>query len=181
MQHMPNVFFDPVNYLVRNYAMEVMEDLFSHATATVMSDHPVELRLTPEDHHPQRVVIDFTEQAWLKQISWETCETFNLAGVNIDTVAIDLLEVTLIHEMMHCNAYKLMDFPGDNGATSGWSLLAGLTRDQSYICAESIAILCLVAALGDLRPAGMPFASSYAITSDGKIIGCQEMLDWTLV
>lgn len=178
---LPAMFLDPVNYLVRNIGEDVMEDLFTHATATVTSELPVELRLTPDNHHPRRVVIDFTKKAWETQISWEAVEATNLAGLSIDVVADDLLETTIIHEMMHCHAYRLLDFPGDNRATSGWCYLTGLTREQSYICAESIAILCLVAALGDLKPDGLPSASSYILSSDGTIIGCEEMQDWTLV
>lgn len=155
VQLWPKVFFDPVNYLVRTHGRADMERLFREATATVMSQHPVELRLTPEDHHPQRVVIDFTETAREKQISWEACEAFNLTGMKINLVADDLLEMTIIHEMMHSNAYKLLDFFGENESTSGWHLLTGLTKGESYLCAESIAMLCLVAGLGDLDHADL--------------------------
>lgn len=182
VQVWPRVFFDPVNYLVRNQGREDIEKLFREATASVMSEHPVELRLTPgKYHHPRRVVIDFTQKAWTEQISWEACEAADLVGHSIDLVADDLLEMTLIHEMMHCSANKLQDFFGDGESTSGWRLLTGLSKEQSYICAESIAMLCLVAGLGDLTPVGLPSGHRYTISEDGKIIGCEEMMDWILV
>lgn len=182
VQMWPKVFFDPVNYLVRNYSKDEMEELFSHATASVMTDQPVELRLTPEDQHPRRVVIDFTEMAREKQIEWEACELERLAGLHIDSVADDLLETTIIHEMMHCKAYRLMDFSGDDEATSGWHLITGLTKEQSYLCAESIAMLCLAAGLGDLSPIDLPWGHKYTISDKGEIIGYDdELMSWTLL
>lgn len=183
LQVWPSVFFDPVNYLVRNQDREDVERLFREATASVMSEHSVELRLMPEEgHHPRRVVIDFTNMAWMRKVSWEACEAFNLVGCSLDHVADDLIETTLVHEMMHSSAYKLLDFFDDGESTSGWRLIMGLSKEQSYICAESIAMLCLVAGLGDLRPVGLPFGHRYTISEDGKIIGEQEeMTDWILV
>lgn len=167
----PEVFFDPVNYLVRNHGKEDMEELFNDCTASVMVDHPVELRLTPEDHNPQRVVIDFTEKAREKEIQWEACQVARLAGHHIDSVSDNLLESTIIHEMMHCKAYRLFDYPGDNGATSGWRLLTGLTKAQSYVCAESFAMLCLAAGLADLNPSDLAWGYKYTISDAGRIIG----------
>ncbi|KAG6359009.1 hypothetical protein INS49_012529 [Diaporthe citri] len=81
--------------------------------------------------------------------------------------------------MMHCKAYRLIDFYGDNEATSGWRLLAGLTKEQSYICAESIAMLCLAAGLADLSPIDLPWGYKYTISDYGEIIGYEdELRDW---
>lgn len=182
VQVWPSLFFDPVNYLVRNRNKDQIEKMFREATASVTSEQAVELRLMPEEsHHPRRVVIDLTDKAWTERISWEACEASDLVGYSIDKVADDLLEMTLIHEMMHCSVYKLQDFFGEGESTSGWRLVKGLRKEESYICAESIAMLCLVAGLGDLRPVGLPSGHRYTISEDGKIIGYEETMDWVFV
>lgn len=174
-------FFDTVNFLVRPYSMKTMKETFGECTATITGLPPVDPRLIPEGENPQRVVIDFTDLARRKQVSWEATAESDLAGLFVNSVADDLLEITLIHEMMHCRAYRLVDFHDENKATSGWKLVAGLTKEQSYTCAESIALLCLAAALAELKPPGQPLGYSYTISGDGTIIHHQDIEDWTFV
>ena len=145
VQHGPKAFFDPVNYMFRFRSRANIERDWSEPYATVMFERPEDPRLNPEGQHPRRNVIDFTESAREipTQISWETVVGDSLIGGHM------LLQTTLIHEMMHCDAYRLLDFPDAWGATCGWTMVSGLTKEQSYLCAESIALLCLVAARPD--------------------------------
>lgn len=174
VEHRPEVFFDPVNFMVRHCSRGFMEGLFRDCEATVMLHHPVELRLIPEDQHPRRVVIDLTERARRKQIPWAACAGAGLNGLHVDDFGHNLIEITLIHEMMHCSAYRLLDFCDENQGTSGWHLIAGLSKECSYLCAESIAMLCLAAALADLKPTDLPSGYRYTLSRNGKITAYQE-------
>lgn len=164
------VYFDPVNYIVCSDSKEDMEKSLTQSSATISADHAADTRLFPEYQHPRRAVVDFSEKARRNQIPWAECVEANLNGLHIDDIGNDMLEITLIHEVMHCQAYRLRDFFDENGRTCGWDMLMGLNKDESYNCAESMAMLCLAAALADLRPAGLPRGCKYTISSDGKII-----------
>lgn len=169
VQRGPEAFLDPVNYVVRSDGREAIEKTFSQAMATLSGDHPENLQVVPKHQHPQRVVIDFTEKTRRQQVSWATFAGRNLTGVHIDALGNNLLEITLIHEIMHSQAYRLVDFFDDDGTTLGWNLVQSLKREEAYICAESFAILCLAAALADLKPVGQPDGYRYAICGNGEI------------
>lgn len=165
----PGRYLDPVNYIVRDDSKEDMEHSFIESSATVSGDFPEAPPLIPEYQNPRRVVVDFTEKARRKQIPWASVVEGKLNGLHIDDVGNDMLEITLIHEVMHCQAYRLLDFFDEDGKTCGWDMLMGLGKDESYICAESIAMLCLAAALADLEPADLPSGYRYTISSNGEI------------
>ncbi|KAI7779101.1 hypothetical protein LA080_001355 [Diaporthe eres] len=176
VQQEPEGYLDPVNYIVRDDSKEEMEHTITESTATLSGDLPEASPLIPEYQHPRRVVVDFTEKAQRKQIPWASVVGGSLNGLHIDDVGNDMLEITLIHEVMHCRAYRLLDFFDEDGKTCGWSMLMGLSKDESYICAESIAMLCLAAALADLEPADLPRGYRYTISSDGEIIPNQIIM-----
>ncbi|KAH8785221.1 hypothetical protein F5883DRAFT_636174 [Diaporthe sp. PMI_573] len=166
VQEGPELFCDPINDMVLRDSEEEMNQSWSQSHASVVNTRQV---YTTNDQHTRRNVIEFSERARKEQISWEACAGAELNGIPVDWVASKLLETTLIHEMMHCEAYDLQDFYNDRGETAGWHLIMGLTKEESYICAESIAMLCLAAALADLEPVGLPSRHSYTISSDGII------------
>ena len=116
----------------------------------------------------------------------ETCAGASLNGLHLDAIANDLLEITVIHEMMHGGAYGLLDFYGEDGRTSGLRL-----AKESYICAESIAILRLAAALADLEPVDLPsgwrqvhsFQDRWNHNLSGRILAMcsgviQDLMEW---
>jgi hypothetical protein len=70
-------------------------------------------------------------------------------------LAEDLIPCLLFHEFMHI--YLLTDFANsDDGRTSGWRLCMLRERGEAPVCAESLAMLGLWAALADMRPADKP-------------------------
>lgn len=174
VQQEPEGYLDPVNYVVRDDSKEEMEQALTESTANLSGDLPE--APIPEYQHPRRVVVDFSEKALKTQIPWASVVGGRLNGLNIDDVGNHMLEITLIHEVMHCQSYRLVDFFDEEGRTCGWSLLMGLSKDESYICAESIAMLCLAAALADLEPADLPRGCRYTFSSDGKIIPDQVIM-----
>lgn len=172
VQDFDTVLFDPVNFLIRSGRETEIEN-FEKSSASLTGQHPIELRLTPENQHPLRCVIDFTELAQENSLPFAYLQRSDLRGTTVDRIGDNLIEVTLVHEMMHCNAYKLADFPTELGETAGWKMQMGLTKDQAYMGAESFAMLCLAAALADL---------GYTISADGTIIAYHAMAeDWILV
>lgn len=170
VQHQGELF-DPVNHLFAFRNMEYMEWLWYNANAFVSYRRPLDPSFNPRWEHPRRNVIDFTEVAQYDQSTWGKWTRVHLFGISVDFVAADLLETILIHEMMHCAAYSLQDFCNANGGTGGWGVIMGATKQQSYICAESIAMLCLAAALADLHPMDLPSGYRYTISRDGIIDG----------
>ncbi|KAK2615537.1 hypothetical protein N8I77_002284 [Diaporthe amygdali] len=182
-QQTEQMYFDPINFLIFFADSKADFDrLVNNSTALITHERPVELRLTPDNYqHPQRSVVDFTQMAKNLQISWEEWEAQDLAGVHINEVAGDLIEITLIHEILHCNAYRLADFPDENDATCGWSMLMGLTKEQSYLCAESIAMLSLAAGLADLKPVHLPEGHGYTISRQGEVTVYSDLSEWTVV
>lgn len=167
----PGELFDPVNHMFALRSIEEMEWLWHNAYAITSCRRSLDPSFNPRREHSQRSVIDFAEVMQYDQSTWGKWTRLDLFGLSVDFVAIDLLETILIHEMMHCDAYGLQDFCSDSGRTGGWDMIMGVTKQQSYVCAESIAMLCLAAALADLHPNDLPSGYRYTISRDGIIDG----------
>lgn len=169
----PRGLFDPVNHMFASRSIEEMEWLWHNTLAFVSYCHPLDPNFNPLWEHPQRNVIDFTHVAVSIQATWEKLTGASLGGLQVGAVATSSLEIILIHEMMHCEVYGLQDFwsdSGPSGGTGGWDVIMSVTKEQSYVCAESIAMLCLAAALADLQPMHLPRGYGYTIRRDGRIV-----------
>lgn len=162
--------FDPVNYMFNSESMEDAASTWRDAHAYVLNNRPEHPTLNPWWEHSQRNVIDFTHAAVSVQATWEKWARASLGGRCVDVVTTGLLETILIHEMMHCEAYGLQDFRCGSGGTGGWDVIMSVTKQESYVCAESIAMLCLAAALADLQPTHLPSGYGYTIRRDGRIV-----------
>lgn len=159
-------FHDPVNGMIpidSNWE-ENFRWIWSNWNAFVIRTRQED---DPKHQNSRRSVIDFTENA---QTNWEHWVGISLHAYHVDLVMDGLLEHILIHEMMHCEAYGLLDFHNELGETSCWDLVARLTKGEAYICAESIAMLCLAAAVADSLPAGLDKTFKYTVTKGGFIV-----------
>lgn len=171
----PGGAFDPVNYVVDFGSMEDIASTWHDAYAYVLRKRPEHPKLNPWWEHSQRNVIDFAPLAVSTQATWENRAGASLSGRSVEVVAAGLLEAILIHEMMHCEAYGLQDCYYCGG-TGGWDVIMSATKEQSYVCAESIAMLCLAAALADLQPIHLPSGYGYTIRHDGRIVAYRKRI-----
>jgi hypothetical protein len=167
------LFCDPVNDVFLCTSKEHIRQLWTQSRGFRAGSRPQGVDPTAIQHS-RRDVIEFAQMLLDDQVTWENCVGEQLAGIHIDCLAHRLLETTLIHEMMHCEAYGLQDFYTDCGATGGWFVVMGATKEESYICAESMAMLCLAAALADLEPVGWPSHHRYAVSREGVVIVYQK-------
>lgn len=165
VQIAPALFHDPVNAMaiIDINWNENLGWMWNKWHAFVIHGRQVDY---PGYQNPQRNVIEFTENA---QNHWGLLVGVDLYNQHINSVMKGLREHILIHELMHCEAYGLLDFYNERGQTSCWDLVAGLPKGQAYICAESIAILCLAAAVAALQPVGYDKTFKYTVTKDGRI------------
>ncbi|KAK3300752.1 uncharacterized protein B0H64DRAFT_314110 [Chaetomium fimeti] len=72
----------------------------------------------------------------------------------VRNLVVDLMACTIFHEFMH--VYLLDDFAEDSGRSAGWGHCMLQKRGEAAVCAESLAVLGLFAALADMTPGGRP-------------------------
>ncbi|KAH6854138.1 hypothetical protein B0I37DRAFT_421479 [Chaetomium sp. MPI-CAGE-AT-0009] len=165
----PREAIDPVNYLV---VPETPAGLLEANTAVTICDAR---RLPIEGENPRRCVIELDPELWgpaageggflkLPGVvpSLLLGEDSQGDGVRapldpprrVSAVAEDLIEIVLFHEFMHI--YLLHDYADKDGTISGWHHCMRHKRGQAPVCAESLAMLGLWAALADMKPPGKP-------------------------